>query len=90
MTLTREELGDEQYRKAEIDRSKFRSTPSLAKAYAANRGSSCREQITSAVEPNALGNRIEDIHFYRLQRDAMMFARMAFRGWRAYRFMVGE
>lgn len=90
MKLTKDELGPVQYRKAEVDRSRFRSTPSLAKAYAANRGASCREEITAAVEPDALGNPQSDKNFDRFQRDAMMFARMAFRGWRGYRFMVGE
>lgn len=90
MKLTVAEIGVDQYKKAEHDRAWFRSTPTAAKGYARERGAFCREQMLYATEPNALGDRVKEHHFHRFQQDAMMFARMAFRGWRAYRLMVGE
>ena len=38
MTLTREEIGDEQYVKGQNDRGRFRGAPALARAYASERG----------------------------------------------------
>lgn len=90
MKLTVAEIGVDEYKKAERDRAWFRSTPAAAKGYARERGNYCREQMMYATLPDALGNLQRDAHFYRFQQDAVMFARNAFRGWRAYRLMVGE
>lgn len=90
MKFTLDELGPVEFKKAETDRAWFRSTPAAARGYARERGSYCREQMLYATEPDALGNARKDADFHRFQQDAMMFARMAFRGWRAYRLMVGE
>ena len=88
--FTVEEIGPAEFKKAENDRAWFRSTPSAARSYARERGALCREQMIYATSPDALGNEHTDESFNRFRRDAAMFARMAFRGWRAYRLMVGE
>jgi hypothetical protein len=90
MKFTIEEIGELEYKKSENDRAWFKGVPTAARAYARNRGAMCCEQLIAATSPNALGDLYPDHHFARFQRDAMMFARMAFRGWRAYRLMVGE
>lgn len=90
MRLTVAEIGVNEYKKAERDRAWFRCVPTAARGHARDRGALAVEQMHYAITPDALGNVQPDRHFIRFQQDAMMFARMAFRGWRAYRLMVGE
>ena len=87
--LTPEELGDAEYHRCWKDKAWFRSIPGAARTHAAERGRFAAMHMLSATTPNAVGERVPDADFYRFQRDAVMFARMAHKGWRAYRVMVG-
>ena len=89
MMLTREEIGDEQYNKGMNDRSRFHHAPALARSYARERGSLAATHLESFRRGLACGDRSETA-LHQFAQDAAMFARMAFKGWRAYRLMKGE
>lgn len=85
--LTEQEIGREQFEKAKSDRARFRGIPGQAREYAESRGADCARVLAElkATDHNAPW----EAHVTRIERDAVMLARQAFRGWRAYRIMKG-
>lgn len=88
--LTPEEIGQAEFDKCWNDKAWFRGIGSGARAHAASRGAQCAGNMISATTNDALGRPRTESDFIRFQRDAIMFARMAHKGWRAYRVMAGE
>lgn len=94
MKLTVAEIGHAEFDKAWHDKAWFRGIALSAKIHAAERGNFCVEQIRNlqsalAADPDSTDYRAPH-HLDRFERDAIMCARMAYKGWRAYRVMVGE
>lgn len=89
MLLTKDEIGADQYEKAHNDRARFRGSPVIARAYAAERGSIAVTHMQSLDRAVKEGDR-SHAAMAAFAQDAAMFARMAFRGWRAYRLLKGE
>jgi len=89
MKLTLDEIGDDQWAKAHSDRARFRGSPAIARGYAAERGGIAVLHLQSLQRAVTSGDYSETarLHF---AADAELFARMAFKGWRAYRLMKGE
>ena len=90
MTLTVEEIGAEQFTKAQNDRARFRGSPVLARGYAAERGTLAAVQMGLLKLSRDIAGEYTEADRLRFSQDAAMYARMAFRGWRAYRLMKGE
>lgn len=84
LRLTADELGMREYLQADTDRRKYRYARE-AKLAAARYGALCAQRIldTSYDWITESGRDLA-------QEDAVMFAKLAFHGWRAYRMMVGE
>ena len=87
--LTLDEIGAEQYAKAHNDKMRFRGAPGSARQYAVDRGRIAVSHLDALTRSLADSTYSEDAR-NRFCLDAEMFARHAFRGWRAYRIMKGE
>lgn len=82
--LTEPEMGAEQWEKAKTDRARFRGIPGQAREYAASRGEQAAWRMRIIARSDVDGG-VKPV----MEREAVMFAQQAFRGWRAYRIMKG-
>lgn len=89
-TLTPAEIGAAAFEQAHGYRVKYGRTASTARHKAHEYGARCREQITTAITLNAIGEPHTPENIARFERDADMFARMAHRAWLALRVMTGD
>lgn len=81
--LTEKEIGKEQFEKAKADRARFRGIPGQAREYAESRGEQAAWRLR-AIRDTETGT-----SFDIFERESVMYAQQAFRGWRAYRIMKG-
>lgn len=85
MRFTADELGLAEFEKADLDRRKYRRSHEAL--FAAQRFGT----LAIARMQDGLDARwITPYGISQADEDAVMFARLAFHGWRAYRMMVGE
>ena len=89
MTLTKDEIGDEQYAKAQTDRMRFRGAPLLALTHARDRGALAVAHLLS-LKAALDADLHSELARSRFAADAELCARAAFKGWRAYRLMKGD
>ena len=89
MILTMAEVGTLEWEKAHADRARFRGIPTMARGYARDRGTLAVAKLVALREALA-ADAISEVGRTHLATDAEMFARMAFKGWRAYRLMVDD
>lgn len=83
MMLTRAALGERDWAKGFEATYRYREA-SVAKDDASMMGSHCRASIAASIDPRSTA--LAAIHY---EQDAVMFAKLAFRGWRAYRILEG-